>query len=717
MLVKMIRRLNVTALLFILISSTLIGTSNGEKIDDWQYVGPQSAKNYQLDNPLLAQDYSQLTGIDAIIWSSVRLIFTVSGLILILLWLAISLDLILRSETGPRKRLGLYLLVGPLLLLPWAFATVLLSHFIPVLSIVLGITAFVLSFVYVIYTARQAMQYNVKKVLVPLIGFPLLGIAFVFITILEAFFGMEITSGGIQESIQYLPAHEPADLGYSTGGAKDIENFRENIKNNYLPLPTDITYEGLFYDYYFDTGQRQRCNELFCPSYSYAISRDPFSEKPEHYLSVGLNSGLNATDFERKKLNLMIVLDISGSMNSSFNQYYYDQFGRKSAVSKEEPEDFDATKMQVATQSIVGLLDHLRPDDNFGMVLYDNQAYIAKPMRQVATTDMAAIKEHILALTPQGGTRMSAGLTTATTLLGEFQNTDQDRYENRIIFLTDAQPNLGNTSKEGLLSQTETNAKNNIHTTFIGIGVDFNTELIEGISKIRGANYYAVHSPDEFKRRMDDEFEYMVTPLVFNLKMRLESDGYRIDKVFGSPEANEAAGEIMKINTLFPSARVAEETRGGLVLLKLTKLRDDATLSLNVEYEDRSGTKFSNKQTVVIDERSPDYYQNNGIRKGILLARYVNIMKNLIIQERVRQSPEPENGIHQDFDNGIPIPDTSSLGQWERQSLPLQVSDRYQHYFGTFLSYFQQEAREIGDESLNRELGVLERLSRNTDQR
>ena len=43
-------------------------------------------------------------------------------------------------------------------------------------------------------------------------------------------------------------------LGLSTGGAKDINNFRENIRNNYLPLPTDITYEGLFYDYYFDTG-------------------------------------------------------------------------------------------------------------------------------------------------------------------------------------------------------------------------------------------------------------------------------------------------------------------------------------------------------------------------------------------------------------------------------------------------------------------------------
>ena len=57
---------------------------------------------------------------------------------------------------------------------------------------------------------------------------------------------------------------------------------------------------------------------------------------------------------------------------------------------------------------------------------------------------------------------------------------------------------------------TRRNAENHIYTTFIGIGVDFNTELVEGITKIRGANYYSVHSAEQFRERMDEEFEYMV---------------------------------------------------------------------------------------------------------------------------------------------------------------------------------------------------------------
>ena len=32
-----------------------------------------------------------------------------------------------------------------------------------------------------------------------------------------------------------------------------MQNFRENIAAGYLPLPTDVTYEGIVKDYYFDT--------------------------------------------------------------------------------------------------------------------------------------------------------------------------------------------------------------------------------------------------------------------------------------------------------------------------------------------------------------------------------------------------------------------------------------------------------------------------------
>ena len=109
-------------------------------------------------------------------------------------------------------------------------------------------------------------------------------------------------------------------LGFSVGGAKDADNFYENLKNDYLPKIDSITYEGVFYDHYFKSQNSDECKDLFCPTYTTAVDENPFGESTEYWLSVGLDS--NIKNINRKKLNIVVVLDISGSMGSPFDQYY-----------------------------------------------------------------------------------------------------------------------------------------------------------------------------------------------------------------------------------------------------------------------------------------------------------------------------------------------------------------------------------------------------------
>ncbi len=497
-------------------------------------------------------------------------------------------------------------------------------------------------------------------------------------------------------------------IGLAAGGAKDINNFRENIRNNYLPLPTDITYEGLFYDYYFDTGETKPCNKLFCPSYSVAATRDPFSRKTEYYLSVGLNSGMKERDFERKKLNLVVVLDISGSMSSPFNEYYYDQAGRQVRLDSRE---LNTQKIEVAKDALLTIMSHLNDDDRFGIVLFNDRSYLLQPLNSVRNADMEEIEDNIFAIRANGGTALSAGMQLATDLVNKYRNVDPFDYENRIIFLTDAMPNTGETGSNSLLSLLKKNADNRIYTTFIGIGVDFNTRLIEEITKTRGANYYSVHSPGDFMERMDEEFDYMVTPLVFNLRLNLDAKGWDIEQVYGSPEADRATGDLMKVNTLFPSKKEGGETKGGLILLKLKKRGGDTgSLRLKVSYEDRGGNKSSSEATVYFEDTRPEYFENSGIQKGILLARYADLMKDWIIDERehANWSRPWEPRINPEY--GIVVP-PANLGTWERQSLPLMVSPEYRKLFKEFSKYFASEMEDIGDVTLERELDILKSLS------
>ena len=531
-------------------------------------------------------------------------------------------------------------------------------------------------------------------------------------------------------------------IGFATGGAKDINNFRENIENNYLPLLSDITYEGLYYDYYFDTGKVKQKDEMFYPSYSFAKSDDPISGEEEYYLSVGLNSNIKEEDFARKKLNLVIALDISGSMSSGFNSYYYDAVQKyyndiydeynyddlgdvikaynleiepPEGLEEENLEDMNKTKMQIANESVNLLIDQLNDDDRFGLVLFESDARVEKELKSIEDVNVKNLKSDILKISPMGGTNFEAGYVEATKLFDEYLDVDQDKYENRIIVITDAMPNIGTTYESGLLEYIKKNAENKISTTFIGVGIDFNTELIEELSKVRGANYYSVHNSKTFKDRMSKEFEYMVTPLVYDLSMKLESKNYSIEKVYGTNEADKATGEIMYVNTLFPSAsNENSEVKGGIILIKLKKNSNgNSDMKLTATYEDRSGKKYSSEEAVVIQNGLEDkeHYDNTGIRKGIVLTRYVNLLKNWLLFEKTENKKyviEDDNGIV-DF-NYTETEIKNILNDWERTSEKLTVGKEYKEHFKTFKEYLENEIKQIKDDTMKQEIEVLEKL-------
>ena len=476
--------------------------------------------------------------------------------------------------------------------------------------------------------------------------------------------------------------------GLATGGAKDVEVFRSAIRNGYLPHATDITYEGLFYDYMFDTmddGHAEPqggADALLRPVYSWARRRDPLTGTDETFLAVGLRSGADTSKIARKRLNLAVVLDISGSMSAPLDTYHYDR-ARKGAG---EP---NASKLQTATHAIVAMMDQLHADDRLAVVLFDHQAYLAKPFRTVAATDMPAIKRHVLALGPRGGTSMEAGLEKGRALFEGLEAAGPDEVENRILFLTDAMPNAGRTDGGDLASLTERYAREGIHCTFLGVGVDFQTELVERLTRVRGANYYAIHSADDFARRLDREFDYMVTPWAYDFSLQMTSAAYFIEAVYGAPEAGRATGQLMRVETLFPSPSQDGGVRGGILLLKLRPTGSLGDVQLAASYEDRQGRRHE----VVTQVAAPaaDAEGSRDVRKAVLLTRYGRLMREWLEQERGEGA--------------------GPVYSWERTSQPLRLSPTMKKRVRRFHEHFRAEAQAIGDAALVREDDILSALS------
>lgn len=494
-----------------------------------------------------------------------------------------------------------------------------------------------------------------------------------------------------ETAVMESPAADASEsIGMATGGAKDVDNFRDNISEGYLPGEEALTTEGLFYDYYFDTGDdRDSKDSLFYPSYSTAVTSHPLTDRTEHYLTVGLNSTIGVEEFERRQLNLVAVLDVSGSMGSQFDQYYYDGSGQRRSVDAPSSE----TKMAAATESLAALTTHLEADDRLGVVLYNSQDHVAKPVSLVGETDMDAIRGHIRDVKAGGGTNMSAGLETAIDLLSEYEDSDAAQVENRIVFLTDMMPNTGATGQNTITATVEEAAARGIHTTFVGMGLDENPDLAESLSKIRGANHYFVHSATEFEQRLDDEFEYMVTPLVFDLQLELDGD-VGIDAIYGSPNADRSAGKIMSVSTLFPSPTTDGETRGGVILLRLDGA-PSRSMDLVASWEEIDGTIESDRVQVSADIESPEYFETSGIRKAVCLARYASTLQNWLTAVRDEDDWKPMN--------------SPRSGQWERDSEQLRIPEQYREQFRSIQTYIDETASAI-DNELRQEVALLETL-------
>ena len=483
-------------------------------------------------------------------------------------------------------------------------------------------------------------------------------------------------------------------MGFAVGGAKDVNNFRENIHNNYLPIITDLSYEGIFYDYFFDISneQQQQVQEekadeqkqLFCPSYSMA-----FTTNQEYFMTVELNSNLTEETFQRNPMNLIVCIDRSGSMGSSFSSYHYDKQQKDSNDTR--------SKMAITLDVVSKVIDHLKPNDRLGIIVFDSDASIVQTITQFDSIQLDKLKKELSRISASGGTDMSAAINCCASLFDTeiITNDHQQQYDNRILFLTDAQPNQGNLSENHFYNRIEQLAKHRIYFTFIGVGIDLNTALISSITKHRGANYFSVHNSKKFNDLLDKDFDLIVTPLVFNVELKFQSDLFDVENVYGSPNTDK--NQLIRINTLFPSRTDDNSrTRGGVVLIKLKpkqviqekKLHTNACLS--VTYEDRCGKSFEEKQLIYIIVQNEIYYGNLGIRKAILLVNYINLLKQWIQYERETNQ--------------------ANLSEWERQSTKLTVSKQYRQQFQLFLTHLQTEIDVLNDQDLQQEVKLLNKL-------
>eukprot|EP00005_Dracoamoeba_jomungandri_P000993 CAMPEP_0174255434 /NCGR_PEP_ID=MMETSP0439-20130205/4775_1 /TAXON_ID=0 /ORGANISM="Stereomyxa ramosa, Strain Chinc5" /LENGTH=580 /DNA_ID=CAMNT_0015337625 /DNA_START=496 /DNA_END=2238 /DNA_ORIENTATION=+ len=491
------------------------------------------------------------------------------------------------------------------------------------------------------------------------------------------------------------PCLAPPEVGFSVGGACDSVTFRKCVQSGRKPAASSFSVEGLFGEYYFDTSSPQQPStksfkmekeekQLFSPGFVQACSKNPFTQQYERFLSVSLTSDLTEASLQTLPLNLVLCLDISGSMS--------DHFSEDGAGSQQ--------KLQVAVRAILSLLTQIEENDEnqFGIVLFNHSAEILEQMSSVKNKNMAVVKEKLTKLRAHGGTNIAEALKLSTEVLVGFKQ-PINTHENRILFFTDALVTVGSNDSAFLLSSLKDNAAVGIFTTIIGVGIDFNAKLVSEMTKTMGANYLAVNNSKEFNRAMEEDFKHLVNPLVFDLRMCMKSNIFTVEKVYGTANDDQKKDEVLHVATLFSSPRneSTDEVKGGIILLKLaqeTSGEFSDTVIFELSYKDRNGkestqqkevrlvslqetnnkTQTSNQKRKFTDSQTLPFYETNGIQKAVLLSRYYELVSQWL--------------------NGENSPQLCST-------------------FKEFLPYFEKEAESIEDDELQKEVEILNTIIQN----
>ena len=199
-----------------------------------------------------------------------------------------------------------------------------------------------------------------------------------------------------------------------------------------------------------------------------------------------------ATIRDRRPLNLSIVLDRSGSMG-------------------------DEMKIDYAKRAINTLIDQLNSEDILSIVIYDDVVQILRESQRVGS-DKYAIKRLVERVEPRGSTNLGGGMVQG---LREVERRYRSDYVNRVILLSDGLANQGITDPNELDRIARRYRAKCISLTTMGVGLDYNENLMVGLSENGGGNYYFIENPNTMASIMNKEFHMISTLAARNASIEL----------------------------------------------------------------------------------------------------------------------------------------------------------------------------------------------------
>ena len=223
----------------------------------------------------------------------------------------------------------------------------------------------------------------------------------------------------------------------------------------------------------------------------------------------------------RASVNLALVIDKSGSMG-----------GEKIARGRE---------------AALEAVRRLSADDLVSVVVYDNGVRVLVPACRVG--DGIAIFHAIDGITADGGTNLHGGVVAGAA---ELRKHIEEGYAHRVLLLSDGLANVGPQTPEALGSLGAQLVRQGISVTTVGLGLDFNEDLMTRLARRSDGNTYFVEHSGDLARIFNEELGDVLSIVARRLVLEIDFPaGTRPVRIVGRDGRVEDRRVVIELNQLY----------------------------------------------------------------------------------------------------------------------------------------------------------------------
>ena len=287
----------------------------------------------------------------------------------------------------------------------------------------------------------------------------------------------------------------------------------------------------------------------------------------------------------RAPINVCLCLDRSGSM--------------------------EGAPLEYAKRACEFVVDMLEPNDILSIVTFEEQVDVLMPARRVV--NKALVKDHIRRLEVGNTTNLYDGLMAACM---QIQSVIQQTpgYVNRVLILTDGEPTVGLKDYTSIVQQVAEQKQRGISITALGFGQEYNEELMAGIARRSGGNYYYIARPDLLPEVFRKELETLMTIVAKNVRVRLQLPRWvNLRQVYGaSPSFGPRTVEVTvpdlergTSRTVLAELEFERHPVGTFRVARVETLYDDVVNNRSERVTADCVYEFTNDRSLIADGVNP----------------------------------------------------------------------------------------------------------------